>query len=189
MPTSASSGSGTPEASAMSVASSTSRARARRPARSSAIVNEPLVAQARATYRSIGSFSRSQRSISPAGTYDWLSCSACPLRRYVISSTSDVPSPRARAIDGALRRLVRRDHVVAVGLLAGNAVADRLVDELLRGGLLRRRRRVGVAVVLDDHDERTALHRGEVDPFVEGARSTSRRRRRTRGRRDPRRAS
>src|SRR3712207_8316710 len=39
---------------------------------------------------------------------------------------------------------------VAVGLLAGDAVAGRLVHEPRGGGLLRHRGRVGVAVVLED---------------------------------------
>ena len=45
----------------------------------------------------------------------------------------------------------------------------RLVHELPRERLLAGRRGVRVAVVLDDDDERTPLHGGEVDPLVERA--------------------
>ena len=121
------------------------------------------------TYRSSGSFSAAHRSISPSGTYDWLSCSACPLRRYVISSISVTPPPERARSTARRVAVVHREHVVAVGAVAGDAVAGRLVDELVRGALLRHRRGVGVAVVLDDHHERAALDRREVDPLVKRA--------------------
>jgi hypothetical protein len=80
------------------------------------------------------------------------------------------PFATTRAIDGALRRFVGRDDVVAVRLLGRDPVAGRLVDELRRERLLAGRRGVRVTVVLHDDDERAALHGREVDPFVERAR-------------------
>ena len=58
----------------------------------------------------------------------------------------------------------------AVRLFASDSVADRLVNELLRGGLLAQRRRVRIAVVLHNHHQRAALDRCEVDTLVESAR-------------------
>src|SRR5262249_17116722 len=75
----------------------------------------------------------------------------------------------SRTIDGELGDVVHGENVISVGLLARYAVADRLVDELFRRRLFARRRRVRVAVVLDDDDERTLLNSGEVDAFVERA--------------------
>ena len=51
------------------------------PGATSLIMTNHLYNVARRDGTVIGSFSRSHRSISPAGTYDWLSCSACPFRR------------------------------------------------------------------------------------------------------------
>ena len=76
--------------------------------------------------------------------------------------------PRTRAVHRFLRHVVDRQHIVAIGLQAVHAVADRLVDKLLRSRLLVRRRRIRIAIVFDDHDQRTSLHSGEVDPFVKG---------------------
>ena len=75
----------------------------------------------------------------------------------------------AGAVDCALCAVVDGQHVVAVDLLAVDAIADRLVHEPGGRGLFARGCRVRVAVVLDDHDERKPLDRGEVDPLVEGA--------------------
>src|SRR5438270_58299 len=47
--------------------------------------------------RTTGSFA-DHSSISDCGTYDWLSCSACPFMRNVFASISVTPSPaRARS--------------------------------------------------------------------------------------------
>ena len=78
---------------------------------------------------------------------------------------------RSRAIDRAPRRLVHGEHIVAVGAIARDAIARRFVDELLRRALLGHRRRVCVAVVLRDHDERTVLHGREIDSLVKCARA------------------
>src|SRR6266704_3584942 len=73
------------------------------------------------------------------------------------------------ALDGELRRLVHREHVVPVHRHGRDAVALCLLREVLHRELFFRGRRVGPAVVLRDHDERDLLHRGEVQAFVEGA--------------------
>jgi hypothetical protein len=75
----------------------------------------------------------------------------------------------ARSVHRALGRVVHRQHVVAVCLVARDAVAYRLVDKLACGGLLVDRRGIGVAVVFDDDDERATLNRREIDPLVERA--------------------
>jgi hypothetical protein len=80
------------------------------------------------------------------------------------------PAAGARAIDGALGDFVRRQYVVAVGGVSVHSVADRLVDEILRGGLLGERSRVRVSVVLDDHHQRAPLHGGEIDSLVKSSR-------------------
>ena len=72
----------------------------------------------------------------------------------------------AGVIDCGLRHVVGGQHVVAVGLKSQDAVPDRLVDEKLCRGLLMRRRRVGVAVVLNDDNEGAPLDRGEIDALV-----------------------
>jgi hypothetical protein len=64
--------------------------------------------------------------------------------------------------------LVCGEHVIAVGLHTGDAVPSRLVRQPLGGALLRGGCGVGVSVVLDDHDERATLNRGEIDAFVKG---------------------
>src|SRR5512140_323055 len=87
--------------------------------------------------------------------------------RHELDQRDTLATPRA--IDRLASHIVRREHIVAVGANAGNAVRHRLVLELLDGALLRVRRRVGIAVVLDDHDEWASLHGGEVDPLVERA--------------------
>jgi hypothetical protein len=76
--------------------------------------------------------------------------------------------PAAGPRHGVTSDLVRRDHVVAVRPHARDAVAGGLVGQPLGRALLRRGRGVGVAIVLDDDDQRAALHRGEVDALVEG---------------------
>src|SRR6185437_12777828 len=73
----------------------------------------------------------------------------------------------ARAINGASRDIVRGEHIVAIGLLAGNSIGHRLVAQLRRRGLPAQWRGVRIAIVLDDYHHGTALHRREVDPFVE----------------------
>src|SRR2546422_9088144 len=73
------------------------------------------------------------------------------------------------ALDGELRRLVDREHVVPVHRHSRDAVALGLLRQVLHRELFFRRRRIGPAVVLRDHDERDPLHRGEVETFVEGA--------------------
>ena len=75
-----------------------------------------------------------------------------------------------RAIDGAFSDLVRGDDVVAVGLLAWDAISDCFVDELFGERLPTRRRGVRVPIVFDNDYERAALDGGEIDPFMEGAR-------------------
>src|SRR4051812_42796844 len=77
---------------------------------------------------------------------------------------------RTRAIHGALRHFISRDDVIAVGSVAVHAITNRLVDQLLCGGLFRERSRVRVSVVLDDDDERALLHGREIDPFVKSTR-------------------
>src|SRR6185295_3170852 len=64
-------------------------------------------------------------------------------------------------------RLVYREDVVPVHGDGRDAVALRLLREVLHRELLLRRRRIGPAVVLRDHDEGDLLHRGEVEPLVE----------------------
>src|SRR3569623_2383317 len=75
----------------------------------------------------------------------------------------------AGTIHGIARHIVRCEHVVAIRANARNTVGERLVLELLHRALLGVRRGVRVAVVLDDHHERAALHRREVDALVECA--------------------
>src|ERR1051325_8559018 len=75
----------------------------------------------------------------------------------------------ARAIDRFFRGGVHREDVVAVDRVADASEGGRLVGELLRRGLLRGRRGVGVAVVFHDHDERQLLYRREVHPLPERA--------------------
>ena len=87
---------------------------------------------ARRSGRSDRSRAPSARSRRPART------TGCRARRVPFGDRSSArssvtPSPRRARSTASLRHLVDREHVVAVGLLAGNAVADRLVDELLRG--------------------------------------------------------
>ncbi len=83
----------------------------------------------------------------------------------------------AAATAGAVHRLagdpIHLEHVVAVGSNTRYAVADALVGEGCCGALPVCRGRVGVAVVLHDHHERTPLDSGEVEPLVERARGGS----------------
>ena len=80
------------------------------------------------------------------------------------------PFAPARTIDRLLGDVVDGKDIIPVGANAGNAIGERLVLELDDGRLARERGRVGVAVVLDDDDERTPLDGREVDPLVKGAR-------------------
>jgi hypothetical protein len=63
--------------------------------------------------------------------------------------------------------VVNLQHIVAVDAVAGDAVAFGAVSDRLGGHLQLHRRRVGVLVVLHDHDQRQFMHGGEVQPFVE----------------------
>ncbi len=64
------------------------------------------------------------------------------------------PAPRPRPLDGTADRVLDRDHVVAVDLLAGEAGGDRLLRQRLRGGLPGDRHRDRPMVVVDDEDDR-----------------------------------
>src|SRR4051794_17689664 len=79
---------------------------------------------------------------------------------------------RAAAVERALARLARRlEHrlgVVAVDADTGEAVGLGALDRVDRE-LRARRRRVGVLVVLEDEDDRQALHAGPVHGLVEVA--------------------
>jgi hypothetical protein len=77
-------------------------------------------------------------------------------------------------------RVMHGQQVVAVHDLAGNAVADGLVGDVLARVLLGGRRREAVLVVLDDEENGELPHRGQVHRFVEVAftgRSVARKRR------------
>ena len=78
--------------------------------------------------------------------------------------------PGAGPLDRPLRRLVDRQHVVAVHDLARNAVGRRARGDVLDPHLPRGGRRVGPAVVLGDEDEGHAEDGREVQPLVEVAR-------------------
>ena len=73
------------------------------------------------------------------------------------------------AVDGAPRRIVDGQDVVAVDGLALASDADALVRQGLCRGLVRGRGGVRVGVVLHDDHHRQALHGGEVEPFPERA--------------------
>ena len=126
-------GSGIGDCSATSVAASISALHARVDRRQLRLRRRRARRAARARSGRADRSPSAHRSISPSGTYDWLSCSACPLRRYVISSMSVTPSPRRARSTARFVTSYVGEHVVAIGLLAGDAVADRLVHELLHG--------------------------------------------------------
>ena len=72
----------------------------------------------------------------------------------------------ARAVGRELRGLVHCKHIVSVDRHGRNAVAFRLLGEVLHGELLVGSRRIGPVVVFADDDQRQPLHRGEVQSFV-----------------------
>jgi hypothetical protein len=76
----ASSGCGNGDASAMSVAASTSAA-TRASIGVERLLRDLLAVEQHAHEAINRVVLGGPRSISPSGTYDWLSCSACPLRR------------------------------------------------------------------------------------------------------------
>ena len=71
-------------------------------------------------------------------------------------------------LDGAVGGILHGAHIHAVDLLAGNAEGSAARAELIRhGGGARGRRAHGIAVVLDDEDDRQLPERGHVEGLVD----------------------
>ena len=65
-----------------------------------------------------------------------------------------------------VRRMIDREHVVAVHDLRGNAIAGAAIGDVRARHLHLERRRVGVLVVVADVARAELLHGGEIDALV-----------------------
>src|SRR6185369_16780156 len=77
----------------------------------------------------------------------------------------------SRVIGRMFHDFITRNHVVAVDDVRGNTVTRSFLSQVFYCGLHTGRRRVGVAVVLGDDNQRQSLHGGEIESFMESARA------------------